>query len=377
MLNIPVSRPFIGEEEADAARDAVIKGDISGIFGSYIQEFEKGYASFCGTKHAITVNSGTTALHLAIATLEIGPGDDVLVSSLTNMATFFAVLYQGARPIPIDIKPDTYNIDPALLEEKLTPKTKAIIIVHLYGHPVDMGPVMEFSHKYRLRVIEDVAEAHGAEWNGQRVGSFGDISCHSFYANKILTTGEGGMLTLNDDRLANRAKTLKTLAFGKENKFIHQDIGYNYRLTNIQCAIGVIQLKKINEILRLKRSMAAFYTQELNDIEGLQLPVEKSYAKNVYWMYHVVLTGSLEGKRTAIMSKLKERGIETRESFVPFNQQIDIIKKYHLDQPHDCPIANRISREGFYLPSGTVISQLELETVVHEVRSICRKISCI
>ena len=230
-MHVPVGKPLLGDIETRYVTDAVSKGEISGFFGSYIGKFEKEFAAFCGAKEAVTVSSGTTALHLALATLKIGPGDEVLVSSFTNMATFFAVLYQGATPIPIDSEEGTFNIDPRLIEEKITPRTRAILVVHIYGHPADMDPIMAIAKKHNLRVIEDAAEAHGAEYKGRKTGSIGDIGCFSFYANKIITTGEGGMLTTNDSALAAEARSLKALAFGTENKFMHRAIGYNYRMT--------------------------------------------------------------------------------------------------------------------------------------------------
>ncbi|MEI7512156.1 MAG: DegT/DnrJ/EryC1/StrS family aminotransferase [Candidatus Uhrbacteria bacterium] len=375
MMRVPVSRPLVGQEEAELAREAVARGDISGIFGAYLQEFEQSYAAYCGTKYAITVSNGTTALHLALATLGIGAGDEVLVSSFTNMATFFAVLYQGAVPIPIDIEEDTWNIDPSLLESKITSRTKAILVVHIYGHPVDMDPVLEIAKNHNLFVVEDVAEAHGAEYKGRRTGSLGDIGCHSFYANKIITTGEGGMLTLNNDELCERAKSLKSLAFGKQNKFLHDDIGYNYRLTNVQCAIGVAQLRKIDEILRRKQEMASYYLEAFSGMEDVVLPVQREYAKNVYWMFLLVLTGSLSGKRSQIMAALKERGIESRESFIPYDQQEVIFQKHGMVKPQACPVADRIGANGFYIPSGTDISNEELAYTaqhVKEVIGLCR-----
>lgn len=369
-MNVPVSRPLLDQTETDLATDAVRRGELSGIFGSYIKEFETSFAAFCGTSHAVTVSNGTTALHLAMATLGIGKGDEVLVSSFTNMATCFAILYVGATPVPIDSEPDTWNIDPTLLAAKITPKTKAIVVVHIYGHPVDMDPVLEIARKHKLCVVEDVAEAHGAEYKGRRVGSLGDIGCFSFYANKIITTGEGGMLTMNDPEWAARARSLKALAFGTANKFIHQDIGYNYRLTNVQCAIGVGQLRKIDEILRRKREMAAFYLEAFKDTPDIQLPVEKSYAKNVYWMFNIVLKDRLAGKRDGVMSALKERGIEVREDFIPYDEQDVVFQKHGIAKPDPCPVADRIGRDGFYIPSGTLISREELEYVAKNVKEV-------
>jgi perosamine synthetase len=368
-MHVPVSKPLLGELEKKYVTDALNKGDISGFKGDYLKKFEDQFAEFCRVKHAVTVSSGTTALHLALVVLGIKEGDEVLVSSLTNMASFFAVLYQKARPIAIDCEPDTLNINPALIEAKITAKTKAIMVVHLYGHPVNMDPILEIAQKHHLLVVEDAAEAHGAEYKGHKVGSLADIGCFSFYANKIMTTGEGGMMTTNNDELAERARSLKALAFGKENKFRHQAVGYNYRLTNLQAALGCAQLAKIDLILKKKRQMAEYYLRSLSGIDGLQLPVEKDYAFNVYWMFNLVLIGKLSGKRQSIMSKLEKRGVEVREDFVPFNEQ-EIFIKQGLTRPEDCPLASRLGRDGFYIPSGTDISEAELEYVCRQIKEV-------
>lgn len=350
-MKIFVSNPSLNEEDHNFVLEALKAGEISGNFGHFIKEFENDFAAYCGVKYGVATSSGTTALHLALATLGISSGDEVLVATFTNMATFMAVLYQGAKPIPIDIEPDTLNLNPASLEEKITPKTKAIIVVHIYGHPVDMDPVLEIARKHNLFVIEDAAEAHGAEYKGKRAGSLGDISAFSFYANKILTTGEGGMVITNNGELANRARSLGSLAYGDKPRFMHKDLGFNYRLTNLQAALGVSQLKRIDSIIQKKRNIAEFYKNELKEITDIQLPIEKSYAKNVYWMFHVVLKGALEGKRDKIMEALKEKGIETREAFIPFNMQEIFIKK-GLTRKDECPVANYTALNGFYLPSG-------------------------
>jgi perosamine synthetase len=373
-MHVPVSRPLFGDIEKEYVNKALDSAEISGLFGAFIPKFEKEFADFCGTKEAVTVSSGTTALHLALATLNIGPGDEVIAQSFTNMATFFAILYQGATPVAVDSEPDTLNIDPVLIEAKITPKTKAIIVVHIYGHPVEMDPILAIAKKHNLYVIEDAAEAHGAEYKGRRVGSLGDIGCFSFYANKIITTGEGGMLTMQDPALAARARSLKALAFGKQNKFMHEDIGYNYRLTNVQAAIGSAQLTRIDDILDRKRKMAAYYSEHFKDISDFQLPVEKTYAKNVYWMYNIVLTGKLIGKRKIFIDKLRERGVESREDFIPFNGQEIFIEK-GLVNKKDCPVANNAGENGFYIPSGTDISTEEQEYVVKQMREIAAELA--
>lgn len=363
---VPVSAPYLDNKEKELVDDAMIKGEISGFFGNYISDFEKNFAQYCGSKFAVTVSSGTTALHLAILALNIGANDEVIVASFTNMASFFCVLYQGARPIPIDCDPETLNIDPGLIESKIGAKTKAILVVHLYGHPVDMDPILAIAKKHNLFVIEDAAEAHGAEYKGQKVGSIGDIGCFSFYANKIITTGEGGMVTTNNAEIADKVRMFKSLSFGDTNKFMHKAIGYNYRMTNVQAAIGVAQLNKINEIIELKRGIATYYNDRLANIEDIQLPVQRDYAGNVYWMYNIVLKGRLTGKREEFILALKKRGVETREDFIPFNLQ-EVFIDQGLTKSEDCPNANYVAYNGLYLPSGTGLKADELKFVADSV----------
>lgn len=373
-MKIFVSKPSLNEEDQSSVLEALKAGEISGNFGRFIKEFENSFAAYCGVRYGVATSSGTTALHLALATLGIKEGDEVLVSTFTNMATFFAVHYTGARPVPIDIEPDTWNINPALLEAKITPKTKAIMVVHIYGHPVDMNPVLEIAKKHNLFVIEDAAEAHGAEYEGKKIGSLGDIACFSFYANKILTTGEGGMIITKNEELAKKARSLGSLAYGdKENRFMHKSIGFNYRLTNFQAALGVSQLKRIDSVIEKKRKLADFYKNALKEIADIQLPVEKPYAKNVYWMFHIVLRGALRGKRKEIMLRLDEKGIETREAFIPYNMQKIFIEK-GLTQKDECPVANYAALNGFYLPSGPDLTEEELKYITNSLKEIIRNL---
>jgi len=358
--NIPVSEPFFDRLEAEYVNDAVRNVAISGLYGEYLKRFEDDFSNYCGCRYGVSTTSGTASLHLAVAVLGIGKGDEVLVSTLTNMATFFAVIYQGAIPIPIDVESDTLNLDPTLLEAKITDRTRAIIVVHLFGHPVDMNPVMQVAEKHHLRVIEDCAQAHGATYLGKKVGGIGDIGCFSFYANKIITTGEGGMLTTNNPDVAEKARSLKSLAFGDANKFMHRSVGFNYRMTNLQAALGCAQLEKIEAIIKSKRRIARFYNEAFEGSELLQLPVEKSYARNVYWMYHIVLRGKAGLKRDAVMQKLQECRIETREGFIPYNMQ-EIFLEKGWAKLEDCPKANEIALRSFYLPSGPSLSQNDLE----------------
>lgn len=366
---LPVSEPYLDATESRLVNAALQEKAISGFFGGHLAEFERRFAAFCRCARGVAVTSGTTAIHLALVVLDVGPGDEVLVASYTNMASFFPVLTQGATPIPVDIERDTWNIDPAQIESKVTPRTKAILVVHIFGHPVDMDPVLEVAQKHGLHVIEDCAEAHGALYKGIPVGSLGTIGCFSFYANKIITTGEGGMLTTNDQALADRAASVKSLAFGRTNKFMHTEIGYNYRMTNLQAAIGCGQMEKIDRVIAMKREMARQYHHRLAELPQLQLPVEKAYARNVYWMYHVVLREGARSGRDEVMAKLAERGIETRPGFLPFNMQ-EIFIKRGLTEPGACPVANFIGLNSFYLPSGPQIASDEIDFVCDKLRSL-------
>lgn len=369
---IPVSQPVFGESETRYVMDAVSKGAVSGFYGEYLPKFEAEFARYCDCEHGVTTTSGTTAIHLALMALSIKAGDEVLVSTLTNMATFFAVLYQGAIPVPIDIDRETWNLDPALLEQKITPRTKAILVVHLFGHPVDMDPVLDLSRKYGLSVIEDCAEAHGATYKGRKVGGLGDVGCFSFYANKIITTGEGGMITTNNAALAEKARNLKGLAFGDVNKFMHKDIGVNYRMTNLQAALGCAQFEKIDDIITSKRRIAQRYSERLIAVDNLQLPVEKQYARSVFWMYHLALRGSLSDKRQLIMHRLSDAGVETREGFIPYNMQ-DIFIARGWTTLGECPLANEVATTGFYLPSGASLTDDEIDYVADTFISVLGK----
>lgn len=363
MMQVPVSKPSLGAAEIAFVNEALAENAISGVFGAFLDRFETEFAAFCGSRHAVSCSNGTTALHLALAAAGVKEGDEVLVSTTTNMASFFAVLYLGAKPIPVDIQLDTLAMDPEDLARKITPKCKAVMVVHLFGHPVDMDPVNELARKHKLIVVEDCAEAHGATYKGKTVGSIGTVGAFSFFANKILTTGEGGMLTTDDKQIADKARSLKALAFGRSNKFMHEDIGFNYRMTNLQAAVGCGQMTVIHDLVEKRRAIARYYTGRLEAYrEHLALPVEKPYAKNVIWMYHLVLRGKLSLRRGAIMAALKDRGIETREGFIPYNMQ-EIFLQRGWTTRDSCPVANSVAESSFYLPTGPAMTDAELDYV--------------
>ncbi|MDP3655587.1 MAG: DegT/DnrJ/EryC1/StrS family aminotransferase [Brevundimonas sp.] len=367
---IPVSRPHIGAAEITFVNEALQAGAISGLYGTFLDRFETEFAEFCGSKYAVTVSNGTTALHLALAAAGVGKDDEVLVATTTNMASFFAVLYLGAKPVPVDISRPTLTMDPEDLARKISPRSRAIMVVHLFGQPTDMDPINELARQHNLVVIEDCAEAHGAVYKGRTVGSIGHIGCFSFFANKIVTTGEGGMLTTDDPVIAEKARSLKALAFGKRNKFMHTDIGFNYRMTNVQAAIGCGQMSVIDWLVERRREIGRYYSSRLSAYSDyLDLPVELPGTKNVIWMYHLVLKGILDDKRSAIMAALQERGIETREGFIPYNLQ-DIFVERGWTAPEECPVANQVAFSSFYLPTSPVMTDEELEYVATNFISI-------
>jgi perosamine synthetase len=362
ITKIKTSQPWIDFEEKKNVNAALKEKAISGFYGTFINKFEKKFSNYCGAKYGVSTNSGTTALHLAVKTLGIGPGDEVIVTTFTNMASIFSIIYTGACPIPVDIEEITFNINPNLIEKKINKNTKAIMVVHIFGHPVDFNKIKKIAKKYNLLIIEDCAEAHGAEYYGKKVGSLGDAGCFSFYANKIITTGEGGMVIFNNKKLAKKAKNLKELSFGKYEKFQHNDIGFNYRMTNLQAAIGCAQMGKINKIIKKKRLIAKYYKDYLGNFDQINLPKEEDYAKHVYWVYHITLKNINKNFRNKIMIELAKKGIETRETFVPFDLQKKFIKEKKFKYK-SCAVADRVSNQGFYLPSGYELHKKDIKYI--------------
>jgi perosamine synthetase len=367
-MKIPVFEPVIGDVEINSVVAALKRGEISGNFGEALSDFEKGFAAYCSVKHGVAVSNGTTALHIAVGAAGIGAGDEVLISACTNIATALAVVHNGAMPVPVDAENTTWNLDLDILESLITPRTKAVIPVHLYGHPVDMDRLMEIARKHNLIVIEDAAEAHGATVRGRKVGSFGDMACFSFYANKIITTGEGGMVVTDDDHLAERLRLLRNLGFTTP-RFRHEVLAYNFRMTGYQAAMGVAQLLKIEEIILEKRRVAQTYQRYLNDVPGLQLPMELDWARNVYWMYALVVKPDFGLSRDQLVSKLAEVGIETRTFFCPMNLQPCL-----QDIPGFCadplPVADSLWDSGLYLPSTHTLTEEKIRYIADVIHGL-------
>lgn len=370
---IEVFEPIIGDEEIDAVVAALKRGEISGSFGESIPAFEQQFANYVGCEYGVAVSSGSTALHLAVAAAGLGEGDEVLVSSSTNIATALGVIHNNAIPVPVDSENVTWNLDLDLVEGLITDKTKAIIPVHLYGHPVDMDRLMEIACKHNLLVIEDCAESHGATCRGRMTGSFGDMSCFSFYANKVITTGEGGMVTTNNKELAERLRLLRNLAFTKP-RFWHEEAGFNFRMTGYQAAMGLAQFHKIEHIITEKRRLAQTYNHFLADVEGIQLPHEAEWAKNVYWMYAIVVQPEFGMTRDALVDHLRASGIDTRTFFCPMNQQPCLQSRPGF-RAVACPVADGLWENGLYLPSTYTLSESVIKQITDVVRQAATALS--
>lgn len=366
-MKIPVFEPVIEQEEIEAVVAALKRGEISGTFGQSLKKFEQKFAEYSGCKYGVAVANGTVALHLAVAAAGIQPGDEVLVSASTNIATALCVAHHHAIPVPVDSENVTWNLDLDLIEHLITLKTRAIIPVHLYGHPVDMDRLMEIARKHDLIVIEDAAEAHGATVRGRKVGSFGDMACFSFYANKIITTGEGGMVTTNDERLAERLRLLRNLAFTTP-RFRHEVLGYNFRMTGYQAALGAAQLDKIEQIIGEKRRVAHTYSRYLVDIPGLQLPAELDWARNVYWMYALTVKPDFGLTRDQLSASLANAGIETRTFFCPMNQQ-PCLQEIPGFRANPLPVADELWATGLYLPSTYTLGETTICAIVDAIQA--------
>ncbi len=351
---IPVYEPVLGGNEKKYVLDCLESGWISSL-GKYVTDFEQKFSAYCGKKFGVSVANGTAALHVALLALGIKKGDEVIVPDFTFVATANAVSYCGAKPVFVDSEKDTWNIDPSKIEEKISKKTKAIIPVHLFGHPCNMDPIMDIAKEHGLFVVEDAAEAHGAEYKGKKTGSFGHISCFSFYGNKTMTTGEGGMCLTDDESLAKEISFLKDHGMSAEKRYWHSKIGFNLRMTNIQAAIGVAQLEQIEKFIEIKRKNALVYNSLLKDVEGISIPPEMPWAKSTYWMYSILLNDAL--KRDELMVKLKEAKIDSRPFFYPMHQ----LPMYKLERSY--PVSDDLSSRGINLPSSASLTKDDVERI--------------
>jgi perosamine synthetase len=366
---IPVNEPLLDGNEKKYLLECIETGWISSE-GSFIKRFEDEFAISIGRKHAVAVSNGTAALDIAVDALGMGQGDEVIMPTFTIISCINQIVRAGAIPVLVDCDPVTWNMDVNQIEAKITPHTKAIMAVHIYGLPVDMGPLLTLAKKYDLKIIEDAAQAIGQTYNGQPCGSFGDISTFSFYPNKHITTGEGGMVVTDDDELAEQARSLRNLCFQPAKRFVHERLGWNYRLTNMQAALGLAQLERLGESVKRKREIGRQYNELLESISNIQLPHKKTeYADNIYWVFGLVLDKALGIDAEEAMRRLSSKGIGTRPFFCPMHLQ-PVFRHMGLFEEEHYPVAENLYQYGFYIPSGLALTKVQIECVAQAVREV-------
>ncbi len=362
---IPLAEPVLNGNEKKYLQDCLETGWISGS-GRFVDAFEEGFAAFCGAAHAIAIVNGTAALHVALLALSVGPGDEVIVPDLTYIASANAVSYCGAKPVFSDVDPVTWTLNPEDVARKISPRTKAIMPVHLYGHPVDMDPILDLAKEHNLYVVEDAAEAHGAEYKGRRVGTLGDIGVFSFYGNKIITTGEGGMIVTNNTELASMSRLLKGQGMDPQHRYWFPIIGYNYRMTNMQAAIGLAQFERIEWFIERRREVAGWYDDVLQSLPVLR-PVEAAWAKNSYWLYSICVDKEID--RDLLINDLLDRGVETRPFFYPMHQMPPYLDPAHATYP----VATGLAAQGLSLPSSATLSKQDVAWIASMLEECLEK----
>jgi perosamine synthetase len=369
MNPIPVNEPLLDGNEKKYLLECIETGWISSE-GPFIKQFEEQFADQVNRQYAIAVSNGSVAIDAAIAALGIGPGDEVILPTFTIISCAAAIVRAGATPVVVDADPLTWNMDVTQVAAALTERTKAILLVHIYGLPVDLEPLLAIAAQHGLKVIEDAAEMHGQTYKGKPCGSFGDISTFSFYPNKHITTGEGGMIVTDDPELAARCRSLRNLCFQPQKRFVHEELGWNFRMTNLQAALGVAQLERLDEFVERKRRMGKRYTELLADIPGIQLPIAQTeYADNIYWVYGIVLEDGIPFDAVEVMQRLAARKIGTRPFFWGMHEQ-PVFRKMGLFNGIICPVAERISRRGFYIPSGMALTETQMEQVATTLQEV-------
>jgi len=369
MIFIPVNEPLLDGNEKRYLAECIDTGWISSE-GPFIKQFEERFAARVGRRYGIAVCNGSAALEIAVAALGLGYGDEVILPTFTIISCAAAVVRAGAKPVLVDSDSVTWNMDVGQIAAKITPRTKAIMVVHIYGLPVDMDPLLALANRHGLKVIEDAAEMHGQTYRGRPCGSFGDLSTFSFYPNKHLTTGEGGMLVTDDAALAKRCRSLRNLCFQPGKRFVHEELGWNFRMTNLQAAVGLAQLERLDEFVARKRRMGQRYTELLADLPGLQLPLAATdYADNIYWVYGLVLDESLPLDAEDAMHRLLKAEVGTRPFFWPMHEQ-PVFQNRGWFEGERFPVAERLAQRGFYIPSGLALSEAQMEEVATVVREV-------
>ena len=361
---IPVCEPTYGPEERRALIDAFDSGWVSSG-GKYNEKLEADFAAYSHTAHGVSVCNGTVAIHLAIRALGLSAGDEVIVPNHNGIYGVYALMYEGITPVPVEAEAITWNIDPDLIEQSITDKTKAIMVVHLYGHPCDMDVISAIAEKYGLPVIEDAAQAHGAEYKGRRAGSLGTIATFSLFANKIITSGEGGLIVTSSEDLADKCRYYRNQCFplGGPRHFIHEDVGYNYRMTNVQAALAWAQLGKIDKLIAGRRRVNTMYRHCLKEVPGIQFQEELSWAKNIFWMTAITINPAQAGfNRNDLEEHLISKQIQTRRLFVGMNRQPVLETRGHR-VTSKFPVSDFLSDNGLYLPSSSHLEEEKVETI--------------
>ncbi|HCE45320.1 MAG TPA: aminotransferase DegT [Lentisphaeria bacterium] len=366
---IPVNQPLLDGNEKKYLQECIDSGWISSE-GPFVKKFEESFASRAGRRHGIAVTNGTAALEAAVRALDIGNGDEVIMPSFTIISCAAAIVRNGAVPVVVDCLPDTWNMDVSKIESKITRKTKAIMAVHIYGLPVDMDPLLEIARKHGLKVIEDAAEAIGLTYKGRQCGSMGDVSVFSFYPNKHVTTGEGGMILTDSTEIAEKSRSLRDLCFIPGQRFVHKELGWNLRMTNMQAALGVAQLERLDVHIGKKREIGRKYDGLLRNVSGIQIPLSSTdYAENIYWVFGVVLADNIPFDAKKAMDMLAEAGIGTRPYFWPMHEQ-PVLREKGLFKNEKHPVSENIARRGFYVPSGLAISDGQIQKVADSLVKI-------
>lgn len=370
---IPVNTPLLDGNEKKYLIECIETGWISSE-GPFVQRFEEEMGVFSQRKHGIAVCNGTAALEIAVKALGIGPGDEVILPTFTIISPAQAISKLGAKPILVDSDPATWNMDVSQIEAKITAKTKAILVVHIYGLPVDMDPVLELCKKYNLKLIEDAAEMHGQTYKGKPCGSFGDVSIFSFYPNKHITTGEGGMVVTNNDELAEKCRSYRNLCFKPEQRFVHDEIGWNYRMTNLQAALGVAQLERITAFVEKKHWIGRSYASLLSNMsEHLILPpASTSYSNNIYWVFGLILKDHIRINAKELIAELGKSGIGCRPFFYPMHLQ-PVYRKLGWYTDEHYPIAENMAERGFYIPSGLALTDQDINTVAETLKTVVNR----
>lgn len=365
---LPVCEPLLGGNELKYVTDAVSSGWISSS-GEYVTRFENAFAEYCGVTHGIAVCNGTLALHLALVALGVGPEDEVILPDFTMASSAFAVCYTGATPVFVDADKATWNISPSRITESITPRTKVIMPVHIFGNPCDMRAIRKIAKKHSLAVLEDAAEAHGAELDGIKTGGMSDLAAFSFFANKNIATGEGGMVVTDDEKLATACRYYKNICFpvNAPRTYLHEDIGFNYRMSNLHAAIGVAQVEKADEYRDMRRKNGEAYRQRLREIPGIILQKTQPGALPVHWMNGVALGPEYGRSRAELVARLKEEGIDTRLFFNGMHRQ-PALRKYGCRCEGEWPVSDFLADNGFYLPSASSLTEEQIERVCSIVR---------